>query len=104
MALFGESDCDVATEGSSESSGRIRLLTHHGELLLLLNENPNIRVAQLAGRLGVSEKTVQRRLTDLVEAGWVRRHRDRHYTMYELLGRAVIDPESTLVANLLRRF
>ncbi len=94
----------MTAKDPAEPPRRIRLLTQHGELLLLLNENPDIRVAYLARKLRVSEKTVQRRLTDLVEAGLVRRHRDRHYTRYELVGRAEIDPESTLVANLLRRF
>ena len=50
-------------------------LTNHGGALLLISEEPGVRLADLAERLCISQRAAQMIVTDLAEAGYVRRVR-----------------------------
>ena len=65
-------------------------LTNHAQVLLCLAEEPDIRLREVAERVGITERASQRILAELVEAGYVkvervgRRNRytvDREHTM-----------------------
>ena len=65
-------------------------LTNHAQVLLCLAETPDIRLRDVAERVGITERATQRILAELVEAGYVktdrvgRRNRytvDRGHTM-----------------------
>ena len=65
-------------------------LTNHAQVLLCLAEEPDIRLRDVAERVGITERATQRILAELVEAGYVqtervgRRNRytvDRGHTM-----------------------
>ena len=47
-------------------------LTNHAQVLLCLAEDPEIRLRDVAGRVGITERASQRILAELVEAGYVK--------------------------------
>jgi DNA-binding IclR family transcriptional regulator len=46
-------------------------LTNHAQVLLCLAETPDIRLREVAERVGITERATQRILAELVEAGYV---------------------------------
>jgi DNA-binding IclR family transcriptional regulator len=60
---------------SPESNNTWRFLTSHTQVLLCLHANPEIRLRDVAGTVGITERAAQRIVTDLVEAGYVTRTR-----------------------------
>lgn len=46
-------------------------LTNHAQVLLCLADTPDIRLRDVAQRIGITERATQRILADLVEAGYV---------------------------------
>jgi DNA-binding IclR family transcriptional regulator len=59
-------------------------LTNHAQVLLCLAETPDIRLRDVAERVGITERAAQRILADLVESGYVRSTRvgrRNHYTV-----------------------
>ena len=60
-------------------------LTNHAQVLLCLAETPDIRLRDVAERVGITERAAQRILADLVDAGYVKRTRvgrRNHYTVH----------------------
>ena len=60
------------------------LLTHHGATLLAVADDPEIRVADLARKVGVTERTAYRLLGDLNAWGYVRRIRVGRRNHYDV--------------------
>jgi DNA-binding MarR family transcriptional regulator len=50
-------------------------LTNHAQVLLCLADSPEIRLRDVADRVGITERATQRILADLVEAGYVKTER-----------------------------
>ena len=50
-------------------------LTNHAQVLLCLAQTPDIRLRDVAERVGITERATQRILADLVEAGYVKSER-----------------------------
>jgi DNA-binding MarR family transcriptional regulator len=50
-------------------------LTNHAQVLLCLAESPDIRLRDVAERVGITERAAQRILAELVEAGYVKTER-----------------------------
>jgi DNA-binding MarR family transcriptional regulator len=46
-------------------------LTNHAQVLLCLAEDPDIRLRDVAERVGITERATQRILAELVESGYV---------------------------------
>jgi DNA-binding MarR family transcriptional regulator len=47
-------------------------LTNHAQVLLCLAEDPDIRLRDVADRVGITERASQRILAELVDAGYVK--------------------------------
>ena len=61
-------------------------LTNHARVLLCLAEEPDLRLREAAERIGITERAVQRIVTDLEKAGVITRLREgrrNHYTVNE---------------------
>ena len=61
-------------------------LTNHARVLLCLAEEPDLRLREAAERIGITERAVQRIVTDLEDAGIITRSREgrrNHYTINE---------------------
>jgi DNA-binding MarR family transcriptional regulator len=50
-------------------------LTNHAQVLLCLADTPDIRLRDVAERVGITERATQRILADLIEAGYVKTKR-----------------------------
>lgn len=58
------------------------LLTNHGRLLLLIAQEPDIRIRDLAAAAGVTERTAQTIVTDLEHAGYLTKERSGRRNIY----------------------
>jgi DNA-binding MarR family transcriptional regulator len=47
-------------------------LTNHAQVLLCLADDPDIRLRDVAERVGITERATQRILAELVDAGYVK--------------------------------
>lgn len=59
-------------------------LTNHGHILLLVAQQPGIRMREVAESVGVTERCVQRILSELEEAGYVTRVHEGRRNHYEV--------------------
>lgn len=70
---------------SQPSSGQgWTFLTNHSHVLICLAREPDLRLRDVAARVGITERAVQRIVADLVEAGILTRSRDGRRNRYEV--------------------
>jgi predicted transcriptional regulator len=65
---------DVPTRGDRPPT-RWTFVTNHLLVLLRIAEDPDVRMSDIADRLGISERSVQAVVADLVDAGYLTRTR-----------------------------
>jgi DNA-binding MarR family transcriptional regulator len=46
-------------------------LSNHGHVMVQLNQNPDLKVKELAEKVGITERSAQSILADLEEAGYI---------------------------------
>jgi DNA-binding MarR family transcriptional regulator len=61
-----------------------RFLTNHTQVLLSIARAPDIRLRDVAEQVGITERAAQRILADLVQAGYVERHRHGRRNSYRI--------------------
>lgn len=69
---------------SSDDNKPWRFVTSHTQVLLCLASDPEVRLRDVAERVGITERAAQRIVADLVESGYVERTRigrRNHYTI-----------------------
>jgi DNA-binding IclR family transcriptional regulator len=66
------------------TDGGWTFVTNHFVVLHCIAEDPGIRMSDVAARVGVTERTVQGIVGDLVEAGYLRRTRVGRRNHYEI--------------------
>jgi len=59
-------------------------LTNHSHVLLCLTEAPELRLRDVAERVGITERAVFRIIADLEDAGVITRHREGRRNQYEV--------------------
>lgn len=59
-------------------------LTNHAHVLLCIAQNPEVRLTEIAQLVGIGERAVHSIVTDLVEAGYVVRHKQGRNNVYEV--------------------
>jgi len=59
-------------------------LTNHAHVLFCLAEDPEVRLRDVADRVGITERAVQRIVTDLEGEGFVTRSRVGRRNLYEV--------------------
>ena len=59
-------------------------LTNHAHVLLCLAQDREVRLAEVARRVGIGERAVHSIVKDLVEAGYVSRTRHGNHNVYEV--------------------
>lgn len=57
-------------------------LTNHAQVLLCLASTPDIRLRDVAERVGITERSAQRILSELVDAGYVKTFREGRRNRY----------------------
>lgn len=65
-------------------SGHWTLLSNHGRILVMLARDPEARLRDLAAAAGVTERTVQGIISDLVDAGYVTKQRLGRRNVYKV--------------------
>ena len=58
-------------------------LSNHAHILLLLCLEPDLRMRDVAQRVGITERAVQRIIHDLVEEGYLSVHKEGRRNHYE---------------------
>lgn len=62
-------------------------LSSHAHVLVCLAENPQAKLRDIADRVGVTERTVMRLITQLDRAGFLKRSRRGRGNHYEIVAR-----------------
>ena len=83
MLAPGADSCQTYHVNDVISSGWT-FLTNHAHVLLCLAGSPDLRVRDIAARVGITERATLRILRDLVEAGYLSRERVGRRTRYRL--------------------
>ncbi len=63
-------------------------LSNHAHVLIVLARDPDLRMREVALRVGITERAVQRIVADLVDSGYLEAIRDgrrNHYRIHEML-------------------
>lgn len=63
---------------------RWTFLTNHGHVMVCLARAPDLRLRDVAEKVGVTERAVQRIVADLEEGGFLIRHRHGRQNEYEI--------------------
>ncbi|MCR9120206.1 MAG: winged helix-turn-helix transcriptional regulator [bacterium] len=81
------SDTAPPTEASSasDSAKHWTFLTNHAHVLITLHSEPGLVLREVANRVGITERAVQRIVQDLEEEGFVRREKVGRKNEYEVL-------------------
>jgi DNA-binding MarR family transcriptional regulator len=61
-----------------------RLLTNHGNTLLLIARDPRIRLRDVASALDITERRAQRIVSELVSTGYLEREREGRRNLYHV--------------------
>jgi hypothetical protein len=59
-------------------------LTNHGHVLVCIAQDPGVRGRDIAERVGITERAAQAIVSDLVDAGYVRRRKVGRRNHYEI--------------------
>lgn len=76
-------------ESSTEkdaAQGTWTFLTNHSHVLLCLVQDPEMRMREVAERVGITERAVQRIVSELEAAGYLERTREGRRNRYEVNG------------------
>jgi predicted ArsR family transcriptional regulator len=69
---------------TSAESPSWTFLTNHAHVLICIALDPDLRLRDVAGRVGITERATQRILHDLVEGGYVTRSKVGRRNSYRL--------------------
>jgi DNA-binding MarR family transcriptional regulator len=59
-------------------------LTNHAHVLISVAEDPHLRIRDLAARVGITERAVQRIISELEEAGYLTHEREGRRNVYRV--------------------
>ena len=65
---------------------RWTFLTNYGHVLLCIASEPTIRLRDVAGKVGITERAAQRIVADLIEAGYLESHKQGRRNQYRVNG------------------
>jgi len=72
------------SKGSAEPGWTF--LTNHAHVLVCLRADPTARLREVAGQVGITERAVQKIVSDLEEAGIITRRREGRRNHYAIHG------------------
>jgi DNA-binding IclR family transcriptional regulator len=68
----------------SRMAGAWTFLTNHAHVLVAIARNPELRLREIAGLVGITERAAQGIVHDLAEAGYLTRERVGRRNRYEV--------------------
>ena len=63
-------------EAAPDEEAKWTFLSNHSHVLICLHQDPDLTLREVADRVGITERSVQRILSELEKAGYL--HRERH--------------------------
>jgi Winged helix-turn-helix DNA-binding len=63
-------------------------LSNHGNVLLCIARDPQIRISEISGKVGIGERAAQKIVADLVADGYVVRTKEGRRNRYQINSRA----------------
>jgi hypothetical protein len=75
----------MAATDPDKDGPRWTFLTNHSHVLIVLHAEPDLVLREVAARVGITERAVQRVVQDLEEGGFIRRERVGRKNHYEVL-------------------
>jgi len=73
------------SSATSTDDSKWTFLTNHSHVLILLHEDPELVLREVAARVGITERAVQRIVHDLESGGFVERERVGRRNRYRVL-------------------
>jgi len=89
---------------SERPEGDWTFVSNHFLVLLVIAEDPGIRMSDVADRLRITERAVQRIVRDLADAGYLKRTRvgrRNHYEIHEEMPLRHLETQHRRLADLL---
>lgn len=77
-------DTSATTETPSSDAHRWTFLTNHAHVLILLSQEPNLVLREVAQRIGITERAVQRLVADMEEDGILEREKIGRKNQYRI--------------------
>lgn len=71
--------------GTEETGSRWTFLTNHSHVLVVLHDNPDLVLREVAIRVGITERAVQRIIQDLEQDGFIQRERVGRRNHYNVI-------------------
>lgn len=68
-----------------ESPSKWTFLSNHSHVLIVLHADPDLVLREVANRVGITERAVQRVVMDLEEGGFIRKEKVGRQNRYEVL-------------------
>lgn len=75
---------EPAESRASSSTGGWTFLTNHSHVLFCIAEDPEVRLRDVAARVGITERAVQRIVTDLEGEGYLRISKEGRRNRYQV--------------------
>lgn len=78
----------MVTEPAKQPSANWTFLTNHAHVLVVLSQKPNVVLREVALKVGITERAVQRIVQDLEDGGFLIREkvgRQNHYRVNDTL-------------------
>ncbi len=75
----------VESATAAETANRWTFLTNHAHVLIVLHSNPDMVLREVAVKVGITERGVQRIVQDLEEGGFIRREKIGRKNHYQVL-------------------
>ena len=85
MAISSKRSGKKRAVKKSESTKPWMFLTNHTHVLIVLHDDPTLVLREVADRVGITERAVQRIVQDLEAGGFIRRERVGRCNRYEVL-------------------
>jgi predicted transcriptional regulator len=84
MANNIEAEAVSAPGADSGSTLGWTFLSNHAHVIVCLTQDPKCRLRDVAYRVGITERAVQRIVAELEEAGYITRRREGRQNRYEI--------------------
>lgn len=68
----------------TQSAGTWTFLTNHAHVLLAIDADPDLRLRDIAERVGITERAAQRIVTELEESGYLSVRREGRRNVYRI--------------------
>lgn len=75
----------MSSDKQATSASTWTFLTNHSHVLLCIAEEPEARMRDVAERVGITERAVQRIIDDLAEAGYLLVQREGRRNRYQVV-------------------